>query len=74
MVPWCAWLYFPSPCLCLNTVLLSDEVTSADEGKFKTYGIVRACSGGAFIVLLLRIRIVAFKQWEWDLTIKCCFK
>lgn len=44
------WLYFPSPCLHLDTVLLSDEVISADEDKFKICGIVRACSGGAFLV------------------------
>lgn len=57
----CGWLYFPSPCLHLDTVLLSDEVTSANEDKFKIRGIVRAYSGGAFLVLLLRIRIVTFK-------------
>lgn len=56
----CGWLYFPYPCLHLCTVL-SDEVTSANEDKLKICGIVTACSGGAFHVLLLRIRIVTFK-------------
>lgn len=51
----------PSSCLCLDAVLLSDEVTCADEDKLKICGSVRACSKGEFIVLLLRIRIVAFK-------------
>lgn len=66
----CGWLYFPSPCLHLDTVLLSNEVTSANEDKFKIRGIVRACSGGAFLVLLFRIRTVTFKKWKWDFAIK----
>lgn len=61
IVTGCGWLYFPSPCLRLDTVLLSDEVTSANEDKFRIPGIVRACSGGAYLALLWRIRIVTFK-------------
>ena len=60
----CGWLYFPSPCLHLDTVLLSDEVTSADEDKFNSRSMVLlepVLAGGAFLVLLLRIRIVTFK-------------
>jgi len=56
----CGWLYFPSPCLHLDRVL-SDEVISANGDKFKIRGIVRAYCRGAFLVLLLRIRIVTFK-------------
>lgn len=61
IVTQCGWLYFPSPCLRLDAVLQSDEVTPANEDKFKIHGIVRAYFGGAFLVLLLRIRIATFK-------------
>lgn len=61
IVTWCGWLYFPSPCLHLDTVLLSNAVTSANEDKFKIHGIGKTYSGGAFLALLLRIRTVTFK-------------
>lgn len=47
----CGWLYFPSPRLYFDAVLLSDEVTSASEDKFEILGFVSAYSGGAFLVL-----------------------
>lgn len=45
----------------MNAVPLSDGVTSANKDKFRILGFVTAYSGGAFLVLLLRIRIVTFK-------------
>lgn len=39
IVIWCGWPYFPSSCLHLVTVLLSDAVPSVNEDKFKLLGI-----------------------------------